>query len=560
MKKKEYNSEEDASAASIAMNNNPSEPRPLDMELHTSTPPDIPAKRGKDGKPPPMTEEELQENLAIFKQYAVYVEGGPIWVNLDFWTDEPDCDRPQWSAYCQRQLTRAFTLQGMSAKDADRLYFAFKASKDKKEVDPAHSRLTLPLHPSGFQEVCGQLWFTQRDAAPIEAVQGNPQPVLRALVRLFGLETPLILGWLRGAYVRQLAFAAEVRGRSFPEAPRASQTLAVCGPPNTGKTHVFVEGIIRGLLGKYAIMPAAWLKGDNRFNDWALTSNVFVADDSVALQSIKARRHAATILKQVGYSAQFDIECKFASEVAMRFPNERVFVTNLEEFALKALPAYEENEDKYLFIWNCGRAGFDEDYNGDYKAMNKAIADAIPAFAYYLLHDLVLPDWATRGTSRHTVADWGFMSPMVLKALSEQDEAGILMARLRRIYCDAFISDSNKFAWNSQLKIKKLMETVEHAPDCTPPVRFGKLMHTLCARYPALIDSRLANGLTEFRFFRNKLWEDVCDVDLAGKAVAKPDPKLLLDAGLSMDDLVLYPDFPPQSPPPPNPAEGFSLQ
>ena len=562
MQKQQHNSGDAAKAASKAMNDNtnPSAPQAPDTEPQTPPQPDMPDKGGKDAKPPSMTEEELQQNLATFKKYAVFVEDGPVWVNLDFWSDGPDCDRPQWSGYSQRQLTRAFTLEGMSAKDADRLYFAFKASKDKKQVDPAHARLTLPLHPSGYQEVCGQLWFTQKDAAPLEAEQGNPQPVLRALVRMFGLETPLILGWLRGAYVRQLAFAAEVRGKSFPEAPRASQTLAVCGAPNTGKTHVFVEGIIRGLLGKYAIMPASWLKGDSRFNDWALTSNIFVADDSVALQSIKARRHAATILKQVGYSAQFDVECKFASEVAMRYPNERVFVTNLEEFALKALPAYEENEDKYLFIWNCGPAGFDEDYNGNYKAMHKAIADAIPAFAHYLLHDLVLPDWTTKGTTRHTVADWGFMSPMVLKALSEQDEAGILMARLRRVYCDDLIGDHNKFDWNTQLKIKKLMEKVERTPDCTPPVRFGKLMHAICARYPALVESRTNNGLTEFKFIRNRLWEDICDVDLNSKAIAEPDPKLLHDAGLSMDDLVLYPDFVPSTRPIPNPAEGFSLQ
>ena len=505
-----------------------------------------------------MSKEDLDANLAILQKYAVLVEGKSIWVNTDFWSDEPDNSSPMWSEYTQKQLTRALTLEGMSNNDADRLFFAFKASRNTRRVDAAHSRRYLPLHPSGFQSIGGVNWFTANDSSPLQPVKGNPAPVLRALTRMFGLETPLILGWLKGAYIRQLAYAAKVRGQVCPFIPRASQTLAVCGNPDTGKTHIFLDCIVKGLLGPYAGMPASWLKGESRFNDWALTSNIFVADDGVALQSIKDRRHAATLLKQVGYSSQFAVECKNMPVVDMPYPNERIFVVNLEEFALKALPAYEENIDKYLFLWNSAPAGFNEDYNGDYEAMNRDLIDAIPAFAHFLLYDLSLPDWATSATTRHSVADWGFMSPMVLKALSEQDEAGILFSRLRGLYlCERL--GTERFAWNTQGKIRELLKAVEFKPDCTTPVRFGKLMHVLCNRYPDLIHSRTHNGCTEFQFSQNSKWEDICDIQLSTISIAQPDTSLLHLAGLSLENLTLYPDFAsPQ--PPPYPNDGFSLE
>ena len=126
----------------------------------------------------------------------------------------------------------------------------------------------------------------------------------------------------------------------------------------------------------------------------------------------------------------------------MKYPCERIFCVNPTETALKALPAYEENTDKYLFLHNCAPSGLLEDWGGDSEAMEKNLLEAIPAFAYWLLNDYVLPEWAIRDTNRHTVADYSYMSPPVLQALSELDEAGILMARLRKCYVNPHTKES----------------------------------------------------------------------------------------------------------------------
>lgn len=469
--------------------------------------------------------------LDHLQKHTVLVQGSHYWVEIACWHDGVESGNARM--YTRTELIAALKAQGLKQQDAAKLLADFQGSPNTRLVLPAYDKDKLPLHPAGYQLIAGTPWYLQLDSSPLSAEKGDCSAVLREICRMFGNEAPLLLGWLKGAYIRQLNYAAEARGKDAPFRKVASQTLAIAGDPGTGKTHVLLDIIFAGLLGSYTNMPAAWLTGDSRFNDWALKSNIWVADDGVSLQSIQKRKDAATLLKNAGYSSKLTIECKNKAVINLAFPCERIFVVNLQDYALRALPAYEENQDKYLFLHNCGPSGLMDEWGGDYDRMHQQLTDAMPAFAHFLLHEYQLPEWTVRDTSRHTVADWGYMSPPVLKALSEQDEAGILMARLRKVYM-AFKNDPRLTArFHSQEEIRRFMENQEFKSDCATSEKMGRLLAECQRRWPHLLTSTLINGYTSYKFMKDQDWEHPLCLDISGMDIAQPDPALLAAAGLT---------------------------
>lgn len=471
------------------------------------------------------------ELLAHLQKHIVIVEGSHYWVDISCWNDSlsPGTIR----RYTRIELSAALKNQGLKAQDASNLLADLQANPVTRVVTPQHDALKLPLHPAGYQHINNAPWHILHDSAPLQAAKGDCSAVLREICRMFGNEAPLLLGWLKGAYIRQLNYAAEARGKDAPFRKVASQTLAIAGDPGTGKTHVLLDIIVVGLLGCYTNMPAAWLTGDSRFNDWALDSNIWVADDGVSLQSMQKRKYAATILKNAGYSSKLTIECKNKAVINLPYPCERIFVVNLQDYALRALPAYEENQDKYLFLHNCGPSGLADEWGGDYDRMKQELTATMPAFAHFLLHEYQLPEWTVTDTKRHTVADWGYMSPSVLKALSEQDETGILMARLRKVYMSIKSYDVQLHKYHSQEGLRKLMESQECKSDCATSEKMGRLMAECQRRWPHLLACTVINGYTSYKFIKHQDWEHPLSLDITGLDITQPDPALLAAAGLT---------------------------
>lgn len=482
-------------------------------------------------KPKPDGADVDEALLKHLQEHIVLVQGSHFWVDIACWHD--DVMRGTSRMYTRTELLAALKGLGLKPQDAQKLLAAFQGAVDTRIVSPACDKEKLPLHPAGYQIIDGSPWYLQHDSSPLVAVQGNPAPVLREICRMFGDEAPLLLGWLKGAYSRQLNYAAETRGQDAPYRKVASQTLAIVGDPGTGKTHVLLDIIFAGLLGSYTNMPAAWLTGDSRFNDWALASNIWVADDAISLQTIQKRKDAATLLKNAGYSSKLTIECKNKAVINLAYPCERIFIVNLQDYALRALPAYEENQDKYLFLHNCAPSGLVDDWAGDYDRMLRELSAAMPAFAYFLLHEYTLPEWTVRDTSRHTVADWGYMSPPVLKALSEQDEAGILMARLRKVYMSIKYYDVQINKFHSQEELRKLMENQEFKTDCSTSEKMGRLLAECHRRWPHLLSSSMHSGYKVYKLVKHPDWENPLCLDTSNMEIAKPDPVLLAAAGFS---------------------------
>lgn len=471
------------------------------------------------------------ELLAELQKHIVIGQGSHYWVDIACWNEAPH--KKEVRMYTRTELMSKLKQMGMKNQDAFALLAEQQSDYKTHVVLPRHDAERIPLHPGGYQLIGDTPWFLQKDSSPLKAEPGDCSAVLREICRMFGNEAPLLLGWLKGAYIRQLNYAAEARGKSAPYRKVASQTLAIAGDPGTGKTHVLLDIIVVGLLGCYTNMPAAWLTGDSRFNDWALDSNIWVADDGVSLQSMQKRKYAATILKNAGYSSKLTIECKNKAVINLPYPCERIFVVNLQDYALRALPAYEENQDKYLFLHNSGPSGLADEWGGDYDRMKQELTATMPAFAHFLLHEYQLPEWTVTDTKHHTVADWGYMSPSVLKALSEQDETGILMARLRKVYMSIKSYDVQLHKYHSQEGLRKLMESQECKSDCATSEKMGRLMAECQRRWPHLLACTVINGYTSYKFIKHQDWEHPLSLDITGLDITQPDPALLAAAGLT---------------------------
>ena len=471
------------------------------------------------------------ELLAELQKHIVIVQGSHYWVDIACWNEAPH--KKEVRMYTRTELMSKLKQMGMKTQDASALLAELQSDYKTQVVLPRHDAERIPLHPDGYQLIGGTPWYLQKDSSPLKAEPGDCSAILREVCRMFGDEAPLFLGWLKGAYIRQLNYAAEARGKSAPYRKVASQTLAIAGDPGTGKTHVLLDIIITGILGAYTNMPSAWLTGESRFNDWALSSNIWVADDGVSLQSIQKRKDAATRLKNVGYASKLTIECKNKAVVNLTYPCERIFIVNLQDYALRALPAYEENQDKYLFLHNCAPSGLMTEWAGDYDYMQEELTDAMPAFAHWLLHEYQLPEWAVRDTSRHTVADWGYISPPVQKALAEMDEAGILMARLRKVYLNPAIEYLVHNRYHTQEKLRSLLESIEGKSECSTSEKMGRLLAECNRRWPNLLERTVQNGYTVYKFKPHADWHNQLTLDISGMAIAQPDPALLAAAGLA---------------------------
>lgn len=465
--------------------------------------------------------------LDHLQKHTVLVQGSHFWVEIACWHDGVESGNARM--YTRTELIAALKAQGLKQQDAAKLLAEFQGSPTTRLVQPANDKERLPLHPAGYQTIDGTPWFIMKDSCPLAAVKGDCSAVLREICRMFGNEAPLLLGWLKGAYIRQLNYAAEARGKDAPFRKVASQTLAIAGAPGTGKTHILLDIIFVGLLGAYTNMPTAWLTGESRFNDWALKSNIWVADDGVSLHSLIKRKDAATILKNAGYSSKLTIECKNKAVINMPYPCERIFVVNLQEYALRALPAYEENQDKYLFLHNCGPSGLMEEWGGDYDRMRQELTAAMPAFAHFLLHEYQLPEWTVRDTFRHTVADWGYMSPHVLAALAEQDEAGMFMGSLRKAYMRI---RHNSYRIDSKFTLEEIRELLDLQGNISPS-KINQLMKSCMERWPHLIQTHELHGYTCYSFVKHPDWENAQSMDIDSIAIAQPDPVLLETAGFA---------------------------
>ena len=496
--------------------------------------------KGKAAKEDTSTSESADAVQRLYKlllQYVVKVNSY-YQVDLRMWaagTPQEAQMAARWRRHTLPELRSTLRDIGYSPKTITSALTMLMRDSEAKVVSRKHYREGLPLRPAGYQMIGGKSWFLEEDSYPITpAKEGDPSPVVRACCRLLGMDTPIFLGWLKGCLESQLAYAAALRGQESEYRQRASQTLCVVGPPNTGKTNVLIKLIVEGVLGPSSSIPAGWLSERSQFGEFMLTSPLWVADDVPAFSRAEDRKKGANRLKGAGYAGKNSVEEKHKSALDTQYPSARIILCNDDELSMRrSLIDFTETPDKVLVLHNCWDAGFLADYGGDLDKMDTSIKEAIPAFANWLLHKYHLPEWTTRTdkTPRHMVMDGGYVSPVVYQMMAEIDDVGILMQHLVKVYNR---HQDMQDAWVSQAQILEAINQ-DVAKDFSPTTNMmGRTLGQCCRRWSSLLESKRTSAGTRYCMRKRPEWEDAL-MGTMPQRVAQMDTNLLQDAGLAQN-------------------------
>lgn len=485
-----------------------------------------------------------QKEYLSLREKVIVVSRSHYWVHTSVIEDAPE---PHiWREMSPPQFFGLLTTLGYKKNEIQALISRLLCDSGAMCVTPEHCLQRYPFHQAGYQQIDGQPYFIAQDWTPIAAEKGDPTPAIRLILRMFHHEADLLLGWMKGAYIRQLNYAAKVRNKPEEYPPYASQTLCISGEQGTGKTQFLFRCVISPLLGDFAAIPSAWLTGASRFADWTINRTLYLSDDNSPLLSIKHRKAAATALKNLGYPQKVSCECKGKGAISVDFPNERVFITNMSEESIRALPDFSEDGDKFLVLHNCAPAGM-EDYDNDPRRMQAELEKSIPALAYWLLHEYTVPEWAAgKKGNRHVVMNlgknYGYISPVIKSAISQLDGAGILISKIRRLtmssveytYCGRWLT-------LSQLRNAIEMTNPSHVEFGTDKA-LGSDFAECTARWPHLVEKRRGPQGMQYWIAKSKQWENELQIDEQNDYGAVLNAELLSLVHMTQEDFRLPQD------------------
>lgn len=238
----------------------------------------------------------------------------------------------------------------------------------------------------------------------------------------------ILFAWLQRARRRIRAHLdARERGEMPPEL--YCPALGIMGEQATGKTS-FYKTIIRPLLGGRDYDAKKILALGERFNGGIVGSEILLIDDipqrSVAAMS---REGFGDNIKSFLFSANVAIESKFHDEFALEMPCF-VAVQLYNSDSILSTPSPERVWDKMIHL-HCSRfRELEEETPEDWRALNKAIAEELPAFARFLDDEYKLPDDIAPHWDKQTERRIGmihFVHPAVAEEQNMTDPALVLL-------------------------------------------------------------------------------------------------------------------------------------
>ena len=497
-----------------------------------------PAKGTDKKKYAPFTEEVFNEMLT----HVVRVESKNCWLKTSLLNDSAS---DTWREYTWKMLEDGLVSRGYSKADASLAIARLHADPRTMSVACRNVLDEYPLRDTGYQYIKDKAYFVRGNWPEVSSKKGDPTPVVRVVMRMFGTEADIFLGWLQGAVCRQMNYRAKARGAKPPFQPLASQTICICGPQGTGKSNVLRKFIIEGTLGTVSVVPASWYLGKSNFGDWMLHSTVYLFDDFKGLSTVRARKDAAELVKGLGYPEKLSCECKCKGSVTVDFPNERIFFSNLETKALTSLPEFMNDPDKALILYNCAPCGVEDEYHGDCYKMDEDLMAALPAFVHWLVNDYKIPDWAVGGDKKHRHAVMnlgegrGYASPHVTRRMAEIDQAGLLMRKLMQA---AHSPATHREFLGRALSLTDIGDLLSGfgsriADNCTCDDT-GSLLSVCSRRWPKLLQKSHTREGNRYMCLPVDDWQSVMSAaSVTGCVEAIWNEELLKMVGLTKDDI-----------------------
>ena len=319
--------------------------------------------------------------------------------------------------------------------------------------------------------------------------QGKCDTILNVLSSLFGDEqTPYFLAWVKGARyrIKQCLQTGDYT--------TACQIMCVIGAHDLGKTNILCKLILEPLFGGNMIDVGEMLKQGKQFNGELLGGCFLVSDDKGTMQGNNARRRAADTMKNIGYAGNFSIEAKGKTAISVRAPWVQMILANEDDSGINSIPDFSGMEDKFMALYAERRDSFPPNSTDEERtALNKSIADEMPAFAWYVDH--YSPPMEIREESgRHACRS--FVNSKIAKMLQPLTEEAKLMNAIEMLISDPVTLDVDAICkpegisavtLQGYLKRRNLWKDENNRA-------IGRKLTSLCQEYPQKIQKRKAHG------------------------------------------------------------------
>lgn len=264
--------------------------------------------------------------------------------------------------------------------------------------------------------------------------QGACDTILQVLNALFGAEQiAYFLSWVKGARhrIKQCLTTGDFS--------TACQALCIVGAHDIGKTGILCKHILEPLLGGAMVDYGEMLKQGKQFNGELLSGCFLVSDDKGTLQGTNARKRMADTMKSIGYAGSYSIEAKGKTAISVRVPWVQVVLANDDDAGLNSIPDFSGMEDKFIALYAEKRDSFPPNNTEEEReALDKALADELPAFAWYV-DNYTPPDDMKGETGRHVCRE--YVAPVLAKLLQPLTEDARLMNAIELLISDRITCD-----------------------------------------------------------------------------------------------------------------------
>jgi hypothetical protein len=331
------------------------------------------------------TEDIRKEILALVPPPKPIATPIPITTTEEFYYEKYSKEyllrnqRKSWMALSETQFKKELAYRGMYIKaqkgenvsEADEFIIKIRDTKDIDYAGP------LAGYESGFYEVNGNRVLVTSSPIIMKPIFGEFKTIAAIIKGLLHDENknqiPYLFAWLKIAY-------ESISSKKL----RPGQTLAFCGPKNSGKT--LLQLIITEIIGGRAEKPYKYMTGLTEFNGSLFKAEHLMIEDEPANTDLRVRRAFGAQIKQIAGTELQRCHSKY-KEALILTPFWRLTISiNDEPENLMVLPPIDDSiEDKIMIFKTYAHdMPMPSESSDERDAFMKQIKSEIPAFIYYL--------------------------------------------------------------------------------------------------------------------------------------------------------------------------------
>jgi hypothetical protein len=266
----------------------------------------------------------------------------------------------------------------------------------------------LAGYPRGEHTINGAKILVPKGYKLIDPVKGDPSPVVHFMREfLLNRQDYLAHTWLLDRHT----------GLLHPEKYTPGQALIIGGEAGDGKTF-FKRRIVRALLGGRGGDAIAYYVGDDSWNDDLAKLELHEIDDQGDARNFDRYVFTNNLKKGIA-DPDMRIRTRYQSAVTIPLKIAIIVLFNTEARNYALLPEDTGDIRDKLIVLRSAKATFP----ANTSEFEKVIAQALPAYLYWLLHEFQVPA-EIRTRERFRIV--AYKDPGILEAIQETSPATLL--------------------------------------------------------------------------------------------------------------------------------------